>query len=195
MSSAQSARSVEVISDPEHIYPYVVPVEYLSHQPKAPSGLTRELGNGLSVVLVHDLNGLVRNVLGEDLAAMKLTPAQAYERALKNLNKLAESGEIKMQVFQKGPSGQPFILTGGHWAAATAILLPKLREIAAGALKTDSICVSIPHREAMLIFPKGDAKSRQAFLTLIQEKEDSGRKPLTFLLFELTADGVIELRE
>jgi hypothetical protein len=138
---------------------------------------------------------MVRNVVGEDLQMMKLTPDEAYEQAISNLDKLFRSGEIKTRVFQNGPRGQPFILAGGHWAAAAAILLPKLREIAMGALKTDSICVSIPHREAMLIFPKGDSASRDEFRKIILEREGDGKKPLTFELFELTAEGAKEMRD
>jgi hypothetical protein len=193
-STPEPTEAPVVMPNTKNIYPYVVPAEYLLFQPMSPAGLTRKLGNGLFVVLVHDQDGLVGNVVDTDLTALKLTPEAAYDQAIKNLEKLFKSGEIKTRVFPNGPHGQSFILAGGHWAAATAILLPELRGIAMGALKVDSICVSIPHREAMLIFPKGDSASREEFRKIIRERESDGRKPLTFELFELTADGVVELK-
>jgi hypothetical protein len=184
-----------VVPDASKIYPYLVPRTYLAHQPRRPAGLTRKLGHGIYVVLVHDLDGMVRNVSGGDLAALKLSPGEAHARALENLARLADEGAIAMRHYRSGPDGQPFILFGGHWAAAAAILLPRLRELAVRTLETDAVCASIPHRDAMLIFPTGTRSSRAAFIELIREQESDGAKPLTFGLFELTPTGVVELRE
>lgn len=73
--------------------------------------------------------------------------------------------------------------------AATAILLPRLRDLVAGQVGSREICASIPHREAMLLFAKGDRAHRDEMRALVREKESDGRKPLTFELFELTDAG------
>ena len=61
-------------------YPYVVPKDYLQHQPDDGKGLVRPFGHGLFVLLVQDQDGLVKNVTPDDLAAAKLTAESAHER-------------------------------------------------------------------------------------------------------------------
>ena len=176
------------------ILPYVVPAVYLDYQREDAKPLTWPLGHGLHVVLVHELDGLVGNVLPEELTALGLTIEQAKKKALENLESLAKSGLIGQQRFN-GPDQKPFVLFGGHWAAATCILLPSLRQMGVKNVGSAEICVCIPHREALLMFPKGDKAYRGVMLKMIKERESDGRKPLTFDLFELTASGVIELKE
>jgi len=65
-----------------------------------------------------------------------------------------------------------------------------LRDLVAGPLGTRDLCASIPHREALLLFPRGDRAHRDAMRALVREKEGDGRKPLTFELFRLGDDGV-----
>ena len=100
-----------------------------------------------------------------------------------------------MALLPESPAGCPFVLAAGHWAAATAILLPKLRQLVEGPLETSDILASIPHREAMLLFPRGDRAQRDAFREMIRDKESDGRKPLTFELFALTDNGVEPFEE
>jgi hypothetical protein len=128
--------------------------------------------------------------LEPDLAALGLNAAEARARALQNLEELARTQQIHMAQLPQGPQGRPFVLVGGHWAAATALLLPHLRTIAAPTLGTDDLLASIPHREAMLIFARGDRSYRDAMRGLVRQNESDGRKPLTFELFALTSDGV-----
>jgi hypothetical protein len=47
----------------------------------------------------------------------------------------------------------------------------------------------------MLIFPKGTRRARDAMRALICQNESDGAKPLTFELFELTADGPTPFHE
>ena len=100
-----------------------------------------------------------------------------------------------MQLLPNGPQSKPFILFGGHWAAATCILLPKLRVLAGTSLGTAELCVSVPHREAMLIFPRGDRAYREAMRAMIREKEGNGTKPLTFEFFTLGENGPVPFNE
>ena len=188
-------KPAQVTPRADKLYPYVVPAEYLEHQPNEPPGISRPLGHGLYVVLVHDLNDLVRNVLQDDLTTLGLTPEQAYSHGLKNLETLARKKTIGMTMLPKGPQGRPFILFGGHWDAAGCILLPGLRDLTSKSLGVDEVCVCIPHSGALLAFPKGDEFYRREVVKMIREQEGNARKPLTFSLFELSKDGVQELRD
>ena len=174
----------------ERLYPYLVPAGY-------PTAATdRELGNGLRVALVVENSPLtIRNVTDAELKKAGLSPAQAGERALTNLEVLMKSGAIQMQVFPSGSPGRSFILAGGHWAAATAMLLPGLRRLAAQTLHAEELCASVPHREALLIFEKGDPAFRKEMRALVRKNESDGAKPLTFDLFQLTERGPAPLVE
>jgi hypothetical protein len=179
----------------EMLYPYVIPQTYLENNQAVVNGIVRPLGHGLLVSLVFDLDGLVQSVTAEDLARMNMTADQAHQRALQNLELLAGTNVVKFTVFPDGPSGQPLVLVGGHWAAATSILLPGLKGLVEGALGTSDILISIPHREAMLLFPQGDRVHRDALRAMVKEKESDGRKPLTFELFALGDEGVVTFVE
>ena len=50
---------------------------------------------------------------------------------------------------------------------------------------TDTVYASIPHRDAMLVFPK-----LQAYRDMVAEHESDGEKSLTFTLFEVSPNGV-----
>lgn len=171
----------------EQLYPYLVPKEYLSHvDPAAP---TESLGHGVYVTLVLDFDGLVRGVTRHDLSVLGLDWSGARARAMLNLATLANRQAISTQLFPKGPGGLPFILVGGHWAAAALILSPKLPGLASEKLGTHDVCASVPHREALLLFPCGTRESRNAMRALIRKNESNAPKPLTFGFFALRGGG------
>ncbi len=172
------------------LYPYIVAKEYLRYRAEKPEA--KSLGQDTYEVLVKDLDGLVGNVTSEELNRLNLTPAEADTLAIGNLENLFISGEIKARLFPSGLEGKPFILVGGHWAAAGCILLSKLVESARRNLGSQNICFSVPHREALLIFPKGDRNYRNAMRTLIKEKEGNGSKPITFGLFAFEEGRIVQ---
>lgn len=172
-----------------------MPAVYLDYQRDDAKPLTWPLGHGLHVVLVHDLDGVVGNVMPEELSRLGVTIEEAKKRAVVNLAALVQSGAIQQRRFERGPGQKPFVLFGGHWAAATCILLPGLRQTGIKNVGSEEVCVCIPHREALLMFPKGDKAYRDAMRTMIRERENDGRKPLAFELFELTASGINEVKE
>lgn len=193
-SGALAATDVTLTTlDPAKVFPCVVPRGYgdvagASDDPKWP------LGHALEVVLVYDFGGVIRNVRRVDLAEMNLPLEAARARAIQNLQALMRPGGVEQRRFP-GPQGKPFVLFGGHWASATCLLLPGLRGMGTKNIGTDALCVCIPHRDALLMFAKGDKAYRDEMRALIRQNESDGRKPLTFELFELTADGVCELKE
>jgi len=140
---------------------------------------------------VHDLNGLARNVFGGELAAANLTPKQAHARAVENLVALVKTGAITLKRFD-GPQGKPFIIFTDHWLSASSVLLPDLRALAVKHLNTDSICVCLPQRDSMLLFPMADESFRTEMMAVIRKNEADARKPLTFELFRLDTDGLHE---
>jgi hypothetical protein len=170
------------------LLPYLVPASYLEAIGNS-QALLVPLGHDIYTSLVFDLDGLVQGVAQSDLDALNLTAAQAHEHALHNLERLADAQQIKMAQFA-GPQDRPFILIGGHWAAATAVLLPGLHGIAASATGSEDLLASVPHREALLVFARGDRAYRDAMRVLVHENESDAPKPLTFELFSLTAVGV-----
>jgi hypothetical protein len=194
MSSAIAAQPTappDLPSDSSKIYPYVVPGSYFDTVDRSKS-VTTPLGHGLEIALVNDFNGLVRNIRPEELPSLGLTQEQAKKKALENLEALSRSGAIGQRRFV-GPDQKPFVLFGGHWATATCILLPTLRELGIKNVGSDEICVSIPNREALLMFPRGDQAYRDTMVNMIKERESDNRKPLTFRLFELTSNGIKEV--
>jgi hypothetical protein len=177
------------VSDAEEIYPYLVPEAYFEATGNR-EGIAVSIGHGIYADLVFDRNGLVQGVSERDLAALAMTGAEAHARALANLAGLAEAQQIRTAVFPQGPQGHPFLLAGGHWAAATALLLPDLWAVASPALGSADLLASIPHREAMLVFARRDCSYRDAMRALVRQNESHGLKPLTFELFALAAGGV-----
>ena len=193
-STAAEPPNKPIKLNPAKIYPYIVPAAYLEHQAPGPEGLTYPLGHGLHVTLVHDLDGVARNVLGEELATAKLTPKQAHARATDNLAKLVESGAVTIRRFD-GPQGKPFIIFTDHWLSAACALLPDLRTLTTKNLSTDSFCICLPQRDSMLLFPTADQSFRTEMMAVIRKNEAEARKPLSFGLFQLDANGIQEFKD
>ncbi len=173
----------------DRCYPYVVPKDYLKQQPDDGDGLVRALGHDLFVFLVQEHHGVVSNVTPNALTDAGLTAKMAHERALANLEELFSSGAIKATKYDEGPQDRAFILVGGHWAAATCLLLPRLRLFAQKNLGQDEILASIPHRDVMLLFPRPANGELAAIRKFVVEHESNGLKPLTFEPFELKETG------
>lgn len=193
--AAAQSEPPAVKPDPAKIYPYVVPSGYFDAAGGNSRSVSWPLGHGLHIALVHDLGGLVRNVLPDELSALGMSAEEAKARAIRNLESLAMSGAIGQRRFDAGPEKRPFVLFGGHWAAATCILLPELRQMGVKTVGAEELCVCIPHREALLMFSKGDRAYRDAMRRMIRQKESDGRKMLSFELFELTPSGLTEQKD
>jgi hypothetical protein len=177
---------------PEQLYPYVVPAAYLEQGGK---DLARPIGHGLHVALVFDLGETVQSARAEDLRQLGVSIDGAHRLALDNLERLADERKLRMAMFSDGPGGRPFVLIRGHWATATAILLPNLLGTVSKPLATQDVCVSIPHREAFLAFPCADRAYRDAMRAFVREREAGGPKPLTWGLFRIGESGVSPLTE
>ena len=175
--------------DLENIYPYIITKEYLIDGIKEETVVIDTIGKDLYLTLVKDLNGLVKNVRISELKRNNISVSLATQTAQKNLDKLLKEQEIQARLFE-GPNGLPFILFSEHWLSSASLFWTKIYSFSSKNLKTDTIYVSIPQRDAMILFPKCSAKELSDFKKMIREKEADARKPLTFDIFQLDKNGL-----
>jgi hypothetical protein len=202
IESTESSQSVAAAGRPAaaaavqlgKIYPYVVPAGYVDKLPATADGFVLPLGHNVFAMLVHDLDGLCRNVFEGELAEVRLDASEAHRRALANLEQLAEGNAIQKALY-RGPEGMPFLLWSGHWLAASCARLPSLHAFASEILQTPELCVSIPHRESLLVFPRGTRAQRDQMRDIIRRNEGDASKPITWELFTLTPAGLAPLVE
>ena len=169
------------------VLPYLVPPGYIDGQTVSPDGLVRHLGHDVYVMLVHDLDGLCRNVLPEEVPA---TVPALYEEAIENLVALVKAGEINLAVL-KGPRDLPVVVAEGHWTAAACLLLPRLFEIASEQLGTPDLLAAVPSRGSLLVFRRLDDAYTKAMWQFIRRAERGEAKLVSHSLFSLTAQGVL----
>ena len=176
----------------DKLYPLVVPSGY------AQGSVHRRLVDGIEVTLVLVVGeptrsastgidvGLIRSVTSAELAAAKLDEAEAYRIALENLEAAAHRGDIHAAMLGGDHGAAKFVLFSDHWLAATCVLLGGLHKMAAAALAAERLVVLIPHRNVMIVFPDGDAASREKWRRYFLEKEKDGRKPITDRMLRLS---------
>jgi len=171
--------------DSARILPYVVPPAYVEGQPVSASGMIRHLGHDAYVMLVHDLDGICRNVMEGELSG---TADDLFKQAVENLERRVRAGEIKLSV-NRGPRGLPIVIAGGHWAAASCILLPKLFELCSKHVGPE-LLVAVPSRSSMLVFGAVDEGYIREMQAMIENAERGEPKRVTDSLFRITAVGV-----
>lgn len=181
-------------TDSSKIYPYVVPSGYLEGVDPGPPGFYLALGHDIHALPYRDLGNSCVNIRPRDMSAAGLNAAQLHQLALENLLKLAKGTAFTKSLHQT-PNGTPFLVWTGHWLAASCSRLPSLFKFASKHLQAEKLCVSIPHRELMIIFPFGTLEQRQQLRAMIYENEKEARKLITWELFTLTAAGLKALSE
>lgn len=169
------------------LFPFVLTQDHVA---AADPETLRPLGHGLTLGLVVEGDGAVHGVRAAALRDEGLTVDAAYEAAARNLHQTLRSGAMTVQAYQGGPGGQPFAVFGGHWAAASCIAYPGLRQAMSRALGADDLLVAIPHRGVLLAFPDRDEASRAAVHEFVGANEGAGEDPLTLELFAVDGDGV-----
>ncbi|QDU20490.1 hypothetical protein [Urbifossiella limnaea] len=180
----------------DQLYPYLVPG--LLNPDWEPACVP--VGHGVWVQLFEDTtsaNGIVHAAVSPDqLASAGLSAGDAHEQALANLVRFADdSPDLSIQML--GEVGDPvhFLLYCDHPRAAACLLLPDLYEQACDLLKTSEVCAVVPQRESLVVLPKRDRAYREMMVAKLRELEADARRPISFGLFELTADGVSEFHE
>lgn len=170
------------------IYPYIITDAY----PKEQTLFVDTLGHSLYVTLVYDEKGLVRNVTPKELEESGLTISQLKDSAISNLTKAVKSQQVKMILYKTNDS-IPFVLFTESWLSASCILLPDLEEKLSQHLGTESLFVCMPHRDAMLVFPKLDQEQKLKAQQFVKEKESDAVKPLSFNFFEIKDHKIFAL--
>ena len=169
----------------DRILPYVVPPAYVEGQQVSPDGMVRHLGHDAYVMLVHDLDGICRNVIEGELPG---TPQSLFAEAVENLERRVRAGEIRLSV-NLGPRALPIVIADGHWAAASCILLPKLFQLCSEHVGPE-LLVSVPSRSSMLVFRNVDDGYITEMRDMIERAEHGERKRVTNSLFRITAGGI-----
>lgn len=172
----------------DHLFPILWTFDELSAQPDQ-EGLVTPLGHDVYVGVVEESDGSRLPVTLSGLSNLMLDAYGGQVVALDNLERVAKSRALNATLYRT-KSEQPFVAWHGNWLAASCCQLPYLYKLIRRQLAADDVCFSIPHREAMLLFPEGDLASRDEMRAIIRKHEGEGREPLTFELFSLHADGV-----
>jgi hypothetical protein len=179
--------------NPDHLYPYLIPGPVGSDWESA----CVSLGHGVWVQLCDDTDAApgVAVTLGQ-LRAAGLTPEAAHTRALENLARFAlETPDMTIEPVGGRGDAVHFLLYCDHPRAAACLLLPDLYEEACEELGTTEVCAVVPQRESLVIFAKRERAYREAMVARLREWEADAAHPISFALFELTADGVREFHE
>lgn len=142
--------------DLTNVYPYIITKDYLVQGTKEETVIVDTIGADLYVTLVKDLNGIVKNVKKSDLEKNSISVKQAFDTAINNLDKELENQTIKATLFN-GPNGLPFIIFTDHWLSAAAVLSTNMYSFGCKNLKSDSIYISIPQRDVLILFAKCDS--------------------------------------
>lgn len=152
------------------------------------------VGHGLWAELLED--GATTAVTPEQLRAAGLTVEEAHALALENLSRFADdSPDLSVDVLGGVGEGVHLLVYCDHPRAASCLLLPDLYEQACDLLRTTGVCAVVPQRESMVVLPQRDRVYRERVVGMLREQEANAAEPLSFGLFELTADGVREFVE
>ena len=168
------------------LYPYLLTDAYLE---AADPATVRALGHGISAGLVVHDGERVGGVTADQLADNGFTVESAWQAAGENQHALLRGGEISTAFYDDGPGDLPFAVFNGHWASAATIVYPNLRAGMSRAIG-DSVLISVPHRDAMLVFSDRDDAGLSAVQAFVREHEPAGETRLTFGLFRLDASGL-----
>ena len=169
--------------DPAQLYPRLITGAADS------AGLVRPLGNGLAVALVADQDGVLKEIKAADLKKMDLTPALAHRRALDNLSAYFRAGKMKIDRLE-GPRDAPYIMCSSYWLCSSLLLYSELADWAGEILGSEDLLLSVPHRDALIVFRQGKKTDPAAWKKFIAEKEAGAPDPLTPELFELKDKAV-----
>lgn len=152
------------------------------------------VGHGIGVELIVD--GEAAPVTPDRLRAAGLSVQEAHARALDNLAHFAdESPDLSVDVLGGVDDAVHLLVYCDHPRAAACLLLPDLYEEACDRLHTTEVCAVVPQRESLVVMPKRDAAYRERVVAMLREQEADALHPLSFGVFELTAEGVHEFTE
>ena len=152
------------------------------------------VGHGIWAELIED--GEAAPVTPDRLRAAGLSVEAAHGRALENLARFADdSPDLSVDVLGGVDEAVHLLVYCDHPRAAACLLLPDLYEEACDRLHTTQVYAVVPQRESLVVLPKRDAAYRERVVGMLREQEADAAHPISFAVFELTADGVREVTE
>jgi hypothetical protein len=172
----------------DSLFPFIVRAEELTGSEEE-TGLAVPLGHDLFTLLVEVREGTSRPVSLLELNRLRLDGYGGHVVAIDNLANLARTRHFQAQLYRT-PTNQSFILWQGSALTASCCQLPYLYKLSRKQLGADALCLSIPHRERLLLFPRGNADTRAEMRRLIEKHDGQGRARLCEEFFSLQADGI-----
>lgn len=188
-AARQAAATLDAVADRPVDVDQLLPLATSTGYALAEDVEVFDLGNGVVLALVEDLDGACRYLTGEDVRAVNLTLVDAWRHAIGNLERRAQQGEIPFVMLDPPDTGVRLLVSTGHWLSASAMVLPNLHAFAEQNLGATPILARIPHRQALVVCadtPHADAVAAR----FVAEHEAVGDKPLTMARFRLSADGL-----
>ncbi len=174
----------------DSIYPYLMPgLISADWEP-----VSVNLGHGIYATLFEDNEGekgiVHKTVSPDDIASSEYTAAQLHDRALDNLVRSVQNGDVAIQMAGK-PGGEfNFLLFTQHPRACACLRLPNLYQLAFEYLQVVEICACVPQRESLVVMPARTAEYRQSMVRKLREIEADARRPISFELFNVTESGI-----
>lgn len=167
------------------LYPYV------SMRP--PEGKTPlvHIGDSLAIALLHIHTQGFDVLYREDVQAFGLDACQAYLASRLQLTSLVKSGKVTVRP-DRGPWDSAALVFEHRLLAASCVVLPDLYAMAEEALHTDRLCIAIPRRDRMMVFPDMGQAFRAAIRDSLRPADPAdGECPI----FALEPSGPAVVRE
>ena len=167
------------MTTPDLLYPYVVPASWTAHV--GPENvLAWATGSDVHVVLVFDGQGSVRNVRPQDLEALQLDKAQAFDAANQNLAR-AWQREAFSFGFAELKDGTVIAGARGNWMApAAALVLGDFHTALSQRFGNTPIAAVAVNQECLFAFPTDERTLASQSLRLAIDDEFTGHpKPIS----------------
>lgn len=174
--------------DPSRLYPFLLTAARLEADSVAES-----VGHGLFLGFAEDHDGAAR-ILHADAPLLRRLEGSPLAVATLNLARAVADGKVTIGL-GTAPTGQPWMVFGPQWLAASCLFLPDLRNFAAAHLGTNDLCACAPHRDVLVVFPTGDESTRAQLAEHFEQWLRDGRKPLSTGIFLLSDHGFEPLGE
>jgi hypothetical protein len=187
MRAARALRARDVMLDRSlPLFPYVSMRK--SSRKRTP---LVSIANEVHVTLLHVSEPASRVLYREDLERAELDPVAAYDSARARLGRLVRARLVSVRVIA-GPWRSRCLAFQHSFLAASCMVLPDLFCMAKDVLGTDTMCISLPRRDTMIVMPDLGHAFRVATRDLVRQR---GGKERSCPLFALTPRGLGTLEE
>jgi hypothetical protein len=141
----------------ENLFPYVVPASWVRHT-GADAVISWDISSDVLVILVFDMDGTVRNVRPDDLAALALSDGEAFDIAARNLAMAWNAGRIDLGSATLADGTLVGCARGSWMAPAAGLLLGDFHAALAEQFGTPALVAVAVNQECLFAFP-ADART------------------------------------